>query len=184
MYTSNLQTSATICSPQTYSTSARGNGPRHLKQGHLRRTKALLDASEWNSDFNSSPAVLTSKNKGSRRELSGPLRIHPISPNSNSALHCDNAAAWSRNLRNHRQKIRTQAATSPPLNPSEQREDEGTDGAPMEVPSGAQYTAHIETEPSPVAAARSIRAWKPPRYVWRAMAAFLMAGQVRGPGMK
>ena len=173
MYTSNLQTSATICSPQTYGTNARGSGPRHLKHdvGHWRRTEAMLN-------------VLTNRNGGSRMELPGPLRPHPVSPNPYSASHCNNAAAWSRNLRNQRQKIRTQAATSPPLNPSEQREDEGTDGAPMEVPSGAQYSAHVETEPSPVAAARSIRAWKPPRYVWRAMAAFLMAGQVRGSGVK
>lgn len=184
MYASNLQTSASIYSPQTYSTSARGDGPRHLKQGRLRRTEAMLNASDRNSYFNSSPALLTIRNEGSRTELPDPLRTHPISPISNSTSHCNNAAAWNRNLRNQRQKIRTRAATSPPLNPSEQREDEGIDGAPMEVPSTAQYIAHVETEPTPVAAARSIRAWKPPRYVWRAMAAFLMAGQVRGSEIK
>ena len=186
MYTINFHTSATICSPQTYSTHACSNGPCHLSQRHLRRPVRpvpMLKASEWICGLNSSPAVFTSKNKVSTIELPGPYRIHQISKSPNITSQSNNAATWSRNIRVSRQQIRTQAATSPPLNHSEQREEEENDGVPMEVPSEAQYAAHVEDEPSPVAAARSIRAWKPPRYIWRAMAAFLMAGQVRGSGI-
>lgn len=45
----------------------------------------------------------------------------------------------------------------------------------MEVPEHAQVGAPVKERKPPLQAAKQ---WKPPRYVWRALSAFLMAGQV------